>query len=94
MASGFGQYYRFAAAEMVETSYKSRAISWVLAGGLVAAFIGPNVANVTRALIPDAIFTASYAMIAVFCAGIVIIQIFIRIPMPSSEETTGDKRPL
>lgn len=94
MASGFGQYYRFAAAEMVEESYKSRAISWVLAGGLVAAFIGPNVASLTRDIIPDAVFSASYAAVAMFCAGVVIIQFFIRIPKPSEEESQGHKRPL
>ena len=94
IASGFGQYYRFAAAEMVEESYKSRAISWVLAGGLVAAFIGPNVASLTRDMIPGAVFSASYAAVAMFCVGVVIIQFFIRIPKPSDEESQGHRRPL
>jgi len=40
--NGFGQYYRFAAAEVASQTYRSRAISYVLAGGLVAAFVGPN----------------------------------------------------
>jgi MFS family permease len=94
IASGFGQYYRFAAAEIVDESYKSRAISWVLLGGLVAAFIGPNAASLTRNLIPGAIFSASYAVVALFCIGIIVIQYFIRIPGPSEEETHGHKRPL
>ncbi len=94
IASGFGQYYRFAAAEIVDESYKSRAISWVLLGGLVAAFIGPNIASLTRELIPNAIFSASYVAVALFCAGVVIIQFFIRIPKPSVDESRGHKRPL
>lgn len=94
IASGFGQYYRFAAAEIVEESYKSRAISWVLLGGLVAAFVGPNAASLTRDLIPDAIFSASYAVVALFSIGIIVIQYFIRIPSPSEEEAHGHKRPL
>lgn len=94
VASGFGQYYRFAAAEIVEAAYKSRAISWVLLGGLVAAFIGPNAANLTRNLIPDAIFSASYALVALFCSCIIIIQFFIRIPNPTEEESHGHQRPL
>ena len=93
VANGFSQYYRFAAAEIVDKSYKSRAISWVLAGGLVAAFIGPNTATLTRELIPQALFSASYATIALFCAGVILIQLFIRIPMPSDEEKEGHKRP-
>lgn len=94
IASGFGQYYRFAAAEIVPESYKSRAISWVMVGGLVAAFIGPNTATLTRELIPDAMFAASYASIALFCSGVIIIQMFVRIPMPSSEEKEGHRRPI
>ncbi len=93
VANGFSQYYRFAAAEIGDEAYKSRAISWVLAGGLVAAFIGPNTASLTRELIPQALFSASYATIALFCAGVIIIQLFIRIPMPSIEEKEGHKRP-
>ncbi len=38
---GFGAYYRFAAAEVSTDEFRSRAISWVLAGGVVAAFAGP-----------------------------------------------------
>lgn len=94
IASGFGQYYRFAAAEIVDESYKSRAISWVLLGGLVAAFIGPNIASLTREMIPDAVFSASYGAVALFCAGVVIIQFFIQFPKPSIEESSGHKRPL
>jgi len=94
VASGFGQFYRFAAAEIVDESYKSRAISWVLLGGLVAAFIGPNIASFSRDMIEAAVFSASYGFIALFCFGVIVIQFFIRIPMPSSEETSGQKRPL
>jgi MFS family permease len=46
--NGFGQYYRFAAADISGEAYRGRAISWVLAGGILAAFIGPNLANYSR----------------------------------------------
>jgi MFS family permease len=46
--NGFGQYFRFAAAETAPEEYRSRAISYVLAGGLVAAFAGPNLAKWSR----------------------------------------------
>jgi len=94
IANGFGQFYRFAAAEIVPNSYKSRAISWVMAGGLVAAFIGPNTAGLTRGMIPDAVFAASYAAVAGFCVVVMLIQLFIRIPMPSTEEKEGHRRPI
>ena len=94
IANGFSQFYRFAAAEIADDGYKSRAISWVLAGGLVAAFIGPNVARYTRDLIPEALFSASYACLALFCLGVVLVQLFLTIPPPTVEEMSGNRRPL
>ncbi len=94
IASGFGQYYRFAAIEIVDDSHKSKAVSWVLTGGLVAAFIGPNLARITRDAIPEAIFSASYAAVALLCIGIVVVQLLIQIPKPDIEEVQGQKRHL
>ena len=58
--NGFGQYYRFAAAEVASETYRSRAISYVLAGGVLAAFAGPNLANWSKHLLPVD-FAGSYA---------------------------------
>lgn len=94
VANGFGQFYRFAAAEVVDETARARAISWVLAGGLVAAFIGPNVARVSRDMIPGGAFSASYLFVALFCLGVVLVQFTLKIPRPSAEEVSGEKRPL
>lgn len=59
--NGFGNYYRFAAADSVESSQKARAISWVMAGGIAAAVIGPNLANLTRDSIAATPFAGSFA---------------------------------
>ena len=40
--------YRFAGPELVAPAFKERAISWVLAGGIVGAFTGPNLASAAR----------------------------------------------
>ena len=37
--------YRFAATELVGPAFKERAISWVLAGGILGAVVGPNLAS-------------------------------------------------
>lgn len=63
--SGFGNYYRFAAADLVETSQKARAISWVMAGGVAAAVIGPNLANLTRDSVASTPFAGSFAAMSV-----------------------------
>ena len=50
--SGFGNYFRFAAVDVVPEAQRSRAISLVLAGGVLAAIAGPNLATATRLWMP------------------------------------------
>ena len=61
---GFAQFYSLAAADSVDKARKSRAISTVLAGGVIAAIAGPALANWTKDLIPGALFAGAYAMVA------------------------------
>ena len=49
------QMYRFAAAELVPVSYRAKAISWVTAGGVAAAVIGPSLVRVTHDLVDAAL---------------------------------------
>lgn len=46
--SANGQLYRFAAAELTHVSLREKAVSWVLAGGILGAIVGPNLAHWTR----------------------------------------------
>jgi hypothetical protein len=48
--SANGQLYRFAAAELAAPAYREKAVSLVLAGGLLGAVAGPNLASATRTL--------------------------------------------
>lgn len=57
---GFANYYRFAAVEAVEASHASRAIAWVVAGGVVAAFLGPQLGQWGRDWIASNPFVGSY----------------------------------
>jgi MFS family permease len=76
-----GQFYRFAAAEVASESLRARAIGLVLAGGIAAAFMGPNLAAWTRQLAgPD--FAASYLILAgLYVIGLLAI-LPLRIPLP------------
>lgn len=91
--NAFGQYYRFAAADASSVDFKSRAISLVLAGGLVGGIIGPEMSTYTRSLfaIP---FLGSYASLIVFCLITMGLLAFIRIPAPSVTEQHEPGRPL
>jgi MFS family permease len=57
---GFANYYRFAAAEAAGPAHASRAISWVVAGGVVAAFAGPQLGIWGRDWMPPHAFLGSY----------------------------------
>ncbi|MDB5563359.1 MAG: transporter [Hyphomicrobiales bacterium] len=61
---GFAQYYSIAAADSVSTAQKSRAISTVLAGGVLAALAGPVLANWSKDLIPGVMFAGAYVLVA------------------------------
>lgn len=91
--NGFGQYYRFAAAEVTTKDYHSRAISYVLAGGVMAAFIGPNLANWTRGLLPQE-FAGSYASLILVYLISLSVAAFLNIPALKKNLQAGSGRPL
>lgn len=53
--SANGQLYRFAAAELCKPDYREKAVSLVMAGGLIGAVIGPNLAIQTKKLVWHAV---------------------------------------
>ncbi len=77
--SANGQLYRFAAAELTETSQRDKAVSWVLAGGILGAVIGPNLASWTRDLFDTAFLGAYLTLSIAACIGIFVMQ-FIHFP--------------
>ncbi|MCP1673088.1 MFS family permease [Natronocella acetinitrilica] len=91
--NGSGQFYRFAAADVAPVERRARAISLVLAGGIVAGFMGPNLAAWTRTLLgPD--FTASYLVLAgLYLVGMAAISA-LRIPLPPKQVLNDPGRPL
>lgn len=92
MFNGVGQYYRFTAAEVADAGFRSRAISLVMAGGIVAAFTGPNLARASREWIAGAEFAGSYASLAVLYLTTLVLVGLLRVPPPSAEERAGATR--
>ena len=76
------QFYRYAAADNVSTNLKSKAISLVLAGGVIAAFIGPEISKHSFDFFPDYIYLASYLLAALIQIINFVILIFIKIDKP------------
>ncbi|MDP3844094.1 MAG: MFS transporter [Oxalobacteraceae bacterium] len=91
---GFAQYYRFAAADVASADFKSRAISWVIAGGVVAALAGPNIARVTQDIGPLPFMVSYFALSALSVIALLVVT-RISIPQPVVvAEVHGPARPL
>jgi len=85
--------YRFAAADTASDAYRPKVVSWVLAGGVFAAIIGPQIVIFTKDLLPPHLFAASYLgqSICAILAGIVLQ--FVKIP-PLHAKAAVAGRPL
>jgi MFS family permease len=87
--------YRFGAADTASREFKPKAVAWVMAGGLFAAILGPQLVIFTKDLMPPYLFAVSYIGQGLFAvaAGLVILM-FLRAPSPVEEPSTGRGRPL
>ncbi len=89
----FVQSYRFAAADTASDSFKPRAISWVMVGGLVAGVIGPQSVYWTRDLTPAAPFAASFLAQGALALIAILVVSQLRAP-PVAAVRSGGGRPL
>lgn len=92
--NGFGTYYRFAAADVATEAYRPAAISYVMAGGVIAAVVGPNLANWTSGLLAQAQFAGSYLALAGIYTASFLVLLFLDIPRPGAHEAHDTGRPL
>ncbi|WP_339948694.1 MFS transporter [uncultured Albimonas sp.] len=56
-------FYRFAAADQASDSFRPKAISWVMAGGLLAAVIGPQLVKATADMLAPVPFAGAYVCV-------------------------------
>ncbi len=90
----FCQYFRFAAADAATPAFRPKAISLVMAGGVVAGVIGPSLAVRSREILPDIEYLASYLVLAAMTAGVFLLVSFVRIPRLTEAEMKDTGRPL
>ncbi|HSO07940.1 MAG TPA: MFS transporter, partial [Pelomicrobium sp.] len=88
-----GAYYRFAAADTAGTEFKSKAISLVMAGGIVGGVIGPETSKLTRELLPVTYLGTYLSLIAFALVAMAILR-WIDIPRLSEHEREESGRPL
>lgn len=73
-------FYRFAAADTASASFRPKAISWVMAGGLASAILGPQMVKLTAEALPVAFLGTYLAVIAINLAG---ASIFLLLDIPA-----------
>ena len=92
--SANGQLYRFAAAELALPAFREKAVSLVLAGGLIGAVAGPNLAARTRTLL-EVPFAGAYVVLAGVALLAMLLMAFVQFPAhqpPTAQTVRG--RPL
>jgi MFS family permease len=89
-----GQYYRFAAADSAPSDFKSRAISLVLAGGIIGGFLGPETSKLTKDLVTGHAYTGAYFSLVGFALLSILVLRWLDIPRLSEAERRDAGRPL
>jgi len=87
------QSYRFAAADGASASFRAKAVSWVMAGGLFAGVLGPQLVQWTMDVWPPYLFAFSYVVQAAVALVAMAIVVGVDAPKPAASDFHGG-RPL
>ena len=93
-AAAFAWYYRFAAADASPEGFKPKAISYVMAGGIAAGFLGPQIAKWTVDWFAPVTFMGVYIAVIITGALSVLLMQFLRIPRLTAAERAEGGRPM
>jgi MFS family permease len=75
------QAYRFTATDTASDSYRPKVVSWVLAGGMFAALLGPQLVIFTKDLMPPYLFAASYLGQTALAAAAMTVLVLVKVPL-------------
>jgi predicted MFS family arabinose efflux permease len=88
------QSYRFAAADNASPQFRPKAVAWVLAGGIFAAVIGPQLVIFTKDIWPAYLFAATYLAQSACALLAAAVLMLLNIPRPHVSHSLVDGRPL
>lgn len=86
---GFAQFYRFAAAEVADPAFRPRAISYVMAGGVFAAIVGPELGRLGGPLL-SVEFTGSFLLLVAVSLLASGFLLGLRIAPPAAAHAAAD----
>ena len=92
--SANGQLYRFAAAELADVSFREKAVSWVMAGGLIGAIVGPNLASKSKGWFETPFMGAYVALTVVAVIGMLLMHLVKFPTVPEKPKGSSEGRPL
>ncbi len=92
--AAFALHYRFAAAEAAPLEWRSQAISFVIGGGLIAAFVGPEIAKLTKDVFDGRVFAGTYLAIAAIPPLLIAVLAFTQFPGAAHERHASPARPM
>jgi len=88
------QSYRFAAADTASAHFRPKAVAWVLAGGVFAAVIGPQLVIFTKDVWPTYLFAATFIAQSACALLAAAVLALLKIPRPHVSLSFADGRPL
>ena len=88
----FSHQYRFAAVETVSKDMAPKAISIILLAGIGSAFIGPNLANISKEIISEHLYAGSYIALAILTLSSTIFLLFYKDNHKSNNFVKKDTR--
>jgi len=92
--TAFGKYYRFAAADAAAYTFRAKAISLTLAGGIVGGIVGPEMVKHTVGLLGDHLYMGSYLSLIGVCLLATLVLTRLDIPKLSEQDLKDSGRPL
>ncbi|MBP1850680.1 MFS family permease [Rhizobium halophytocola] len=96
ISGGFTQKIRFAAADAAPSFYKAKAISWILAGGIVSAVVGPQLAILLKDFLAPVTFAGVFMGLAPLMLVAIVVLSFLNLPKNTTvqAQTHAPARPL
>jgi MFS family permease len=94
MQAAFFWYFRLAAADAAEPAFRAKAISLVMAGGVIAGFLGPQTAKWAVDWLAPVTFAGIFVAMAAFSVAVLALVQYVRIPRLSVAERAAGGRPM
>jgi MFS family permease len=94
ICNSFTHYYRFTAADTASEAFRPRAISLVMAGGVVSALLGPELAKASIDLLAPVLYAGCYLAIAGLLTLSALLLQAVRIPRLTAAQRADSGRPL